>query len=181
MKIFFIADCHFGHDKIIPMCHRPFADAKEMQKEMIRKWNAKVSNEDLVYVLGDFSFKINKHDTTKILEQLNGRKILIKGNHDRYAGHPDFDRFFEEICETKQLHIDDKEFFLSHYPIIDYPGAYRNGYMIYGHVHNQYVPYERMYCVSVECINYEPVTFEEIVNIYKDKEMQERVSWLKPF
>ena len=181
-KIFFIADTHFGHTNIIRMCARPFADTADMQQQMIEKWNAKVGKDDVVYLLGDVSFKINKFDTAKILAQLNGHKILIKGNHDKYVGQPEFDQYFDDICETAHFTTaNGEEIFLCHYPILDYPGAYRNGHMIYGHVHNQYVPYERMYCVSAECVNYEPVTFDEIKAIYDEKPKEERIPWLKPF
>lgn len=181
MKNFFIADCHFGHEKIINMCKRPFENAQEMEKELINKWNNKVSNEDTVYILGDFCFKTSKQDAIKILKQLNGKKVLIKGNHDRYVGQRDFDECFEGIYDIKQVNEDKEQIILCHYPIIDYPGMYYGAKMIYGHVHNKYVPHRNMYCASVECINYEPVTWAEIEHIYADKEVEDEIDWTKNF
>ena len=179
MKNYFIADMHFGHSKIIQMCNRPFTDANDMEEKLIENWNRKVTNEDTVYVLGDFCFRTSKQDAIKILKQLNGKKILIKGNHDKYAGQRDFDECFEKVCDYLQLTEDKQQIILSHYPIIDYAGMYYGAKMIYGHIHNNYIPHKNMYCVSVECINYEPVTLDEIIEIYKDKEVEEEISWFK--
>ena len=52
-KLFFIADLHFGHKDVIAFDHRPFRDVEEMEDEMIRRWNARVSNDDHVFVIGD--------------------------------------------------------------------------------------------------------------------------------
>lgn len=178
-KDFFIADPHFGHEKIIKLCNRPFDNLIQMNEELIKNWNNKVSNEDTVYILGDFCFKMSKADAIKILKQLNGKKILIKGNHDNYAGQRDFDNCFEKICDYLQISKDKQQIILSHYPIIDYAGMYYGAKMIYGHIHNKYIPHKDMYCVSVECINYEPVTLEEIEKIYKNKEVKEQIDWSK--
>ena len=74
-----------------------------MQDKMIEKWNNKVSNEDTVYILGDFSFKLQKSAAIKILRQLNGKKVLIKGNHDNYVGQRDYDECFEGIYNYLQF------------------------------------------------------------------------------
>lgn len=176
-KEFFIADLHFNHENIIRLCNRPFNNIIQMNKELIKKWNNKVSDEDTVYILGDFCFKMSKQDAINILKQLKGKKILIKGNHDKYAGQRDFDSCFEKVVDYLQITQNKQQIILSHYPIIDYAGMYYGAKMIYGHIHDKYIPHKNMYCVSVECINYEPVTIEEIEEIYKDKEMKEQIDW----
>ena len=178
-KNYFIADMHFSHEKIIKMCNRPFDSVEEMEEKLISNWNNKVSEDDTVYILGDFSFKASKEKCIEILKQLKGKKILIKGNHDKYIGQRDFDNCFEKIYDYLQISNDKQQIILSHYPIIDYAGMYYGAKMIYGHIHNKYVPHKNMYCVSVECVNYEPVTLEELENIYKDKEMIEEIDWTK--
>lgn len=146
------------------MCNRPFENAQEMQDKMIEKWNNKVSNEDTVYILGDFSFKLQKSAAIKILKQLNGKKILIKGNHDNYVGQRDYDECFEGIYDYLQLTEDKTQIILSHYPIWDWAGMYYGSYHLYGHIHDKIMPHEyNAYCVSVEHIDYEPVTLEEII------------------
>lgn len=72
--IYFIADTHFGDERIRRYENRPFADAGAMDRELIRRWNETVSPEDTVYVLGDWG----RMDPTA----LHGRKYLVRGNHD---------------------------------------------------------------------------------------------------
>lgn len=180
-KNYFIADTHFGHEKIIKICNRPFTSIEEMEKQIIDNWNNKVSDEDTVYILGDFSFKMTKENAINILKQLNGKKVLIKGNHDKFVGQRDFDSCFEKVCDYLQITENKQQLILSHYPIIDYAGMYYGAKMIYGHIHNKYIPHKDMFCVSVECINYEPVTIEELENIYKEKEIKDAIDWSKPW
>lgn len=54
-EIFFIADTHFGHNEIIKYENRPFSDTDEMDRILISNWNNTVSNNDTVFMLGDFS------------------------------------------------------------------------------------------------------------------------------
>ena len=51
--IYFTADTHFGHINVIKLCNRPFATIDEMNEKMIENWNAKVTNGDTIYILGD--------------------------------------------------------------------------------------------------------------------------------
>ena len=84
MKIFGISDTHFNHQRIIDYCNRPYADSKEMDEDMIKKWNETVSNNDVVLHLGDFGLG-NKEYIASIVKRLNGKKILIMGNHDNWS------------------------------------------------------------------------------------------------
>jgi len=55
-----------------------------MDETLITNWNEVVGPEDKVYHLGDIVF--SKEDTDSalsLLERLNGKIFLIKGNHDR--------------------------------------------------------------------------------------------------
>ena len=54
---YFTSDLHLGHRNIIRLCNRPFATIEEMDETLIRNWNAKVTNGDTVYILGDFCYK----------------------------------------------------------------------------------------------------------------------------
>jgi calcineurin-like phosphoesterase family protein len=85
--IFFTSDTHFFHARIIEYCDRPFRtadgqpDVRAMNEALVANWNNLVGNDDVVYHLGDFGFG----PPAKLLEarkQLNGKVILIRGNHD---------------------------------------------------------------------------------------------------
>jgi calcineurin-like phosphoesterase family protein len=78
MNIWFSADTHYGHKRIIELANRPFSSVEEMDEVMIEKHNTRVKNGDRFYLVGDFAF--DDHDT--YLRRLNGQKFIVPGNHD---------------------------------------------------------------------------------------------------
>ena len=161
MKIFLIADLHFGHKNIIDFENRPFATTHEMDKVIIENWKKTIGKDDKIFVLGDFAFA-NASETKSLLEKLNGYKILIMGNHDR--GHSVswwLKAGFDEVSAYPII-IDDF-YILSHEPLyINKNMPYAN---IFGHVHGSplYQDYSsNSFCVSVERINYTPIDFDEV-------------------
>lgn len=90
MKRFFTSDHHFDHANIIKLepANRVdgtgimFSSVEQMNEYLIARWNEIVGADDLVYHLGDASFK--RKTIRSVLPRLNGRKILICGNHDPY-------------------------------------------------------------------------------------------------
>ena len=180
-KIFFTSDLHFGHKNIIRFDNRPFSSVEEMDAALIKNWNAKVSEEDTVYVLGDISW-YNDARTAAIFDLLHGHKILIKGNHDRVHGQVRF--CFDEITEYKEITLEgNKHIVLCHYPIVFFNRHHYGAYMFYGHVHNSHewqmtdnYRYEleqldvkcNAYNVGTMVNNYEPVTFDEVLANYEN-------------
>ena len=69
---YFTSDLHLGHRNIIRLCNRPFATIEEMDETLIRNWNAKVTNGDTVYILGDLLFR-NEKPAEEYLKQLKGK------------------------------------------------------------------------------------------------------------
>ncbi len=147
---YFISDLHFHHEALNSrMDHRGFNSVEAMNEYMIEKWNLKVRNKkDEVVILGDFSMSFKGEDVNGLLNRLNGKKILIRGNHDRYLKDKGFDKsLFEEISDYREYNDNKRKVICSHYPIFCYNGQYRldeNGpraYMLYGHVHNTYDEY----------------------------------------
>lgn len=82
MKRYLIADTHFGHRNVIDYAGRPFEDVNHMNEILIQNWNEVVQQEDLVYMLGDFTLSRRIDIITSLCGRLNGRKALIMGNHD---------------------------------------------------------------------------------------------------
>ena len=67
--------------------------AEQMNSRLIAKWNSRVKPEDTTYILGDFCCFGNDRGVSgsrtkarEWLEQLNGTKIIILGNHDSNNG-----------------------------------------------------------------------------------------------
>lgn len=157
MSTFIIADTHFGHEKIIQYCNRPFSSVEEMDEYMIERWNRTVSKSDTVLHLGDFAWG-NKEYIRSILARLNGKKLLIMGNHDH---HPE--KFYREAgfhTVSRFPILYDNFFLLSHAPLeLSETTPY---FSFYGHVHNdsKYVDNATSKCVCVERIDYTPWKFK---------------------
>ena len=111
--IFFTSDQHFGHERILRMCNRPFKDAAEMDERLIASWNAVVGPKDDVWCLGDFSMGRPDYNN-RILRQLFGRKHLIRGNHDRVT-----DVQWTSLQEATTITAGGRKFYLHHYPVRD--------------------------------------------------------------
>lgn len=82
MNVFFTSDTHFGHARILELSNRPFDSIEHMNDEIVKRWNEVVKPEDMVYHLGDVALG-PIHDSLANVKRLNGRKILVLGNHDR--------------------------------------------------------------------------------------------------
>lgn len=176
-RIFFVSDTHFGHRNIIEFCNRPFNSVEEMDEKLIENWNSVVKPNDWVFDLGDFAFA-PKHRWTELLSELNGRHILILGNHDitRWPGD-NIMRLFYRVEQQMILKIDGRTVYLNHYPFLCYGGSYRHPneavYALHGHVHSgpncggkdcdrlpMRFPYQ--YDVGVDNNNYTPISWEQV-------------------
>ena len=134
MKTFYISDTHFGHANVIKFDDRPFGNVEDMNITMRDNWNNVVSKEDIVYILGDFMWKFKDEDF-EFAKSLNGRKRLIKGNHDR-CHSTNFKRLFEKISDYEKVKDGEHDVILSHYPMLAYNGSYKGRNIhLYGHVH----------------------------------------------
>ena len=84
MSIYAIGDLHLSYSENKPM--NIFGNNWEEHELKIKEnWIKKVKQDDLVILPGDFSWSMKLEDTKKDFEYLNnlpGKKILIKGNHD---------------------------------------------------------------------------------------------------
>ena len=82
MSIFAIADLHLSFQTNKPM---NIFGWEGYEKKIQENWVSKVKNEDLVLLPGDFSWGLYLNETVKDFEFINnlpGKKILLKGNHD---------------------------------------------------------------------------------------------------
>lgn len=159
-RTFLISDTHISHKNIIQYESRPFTDLYHMEQTIIKNWNNIVSKEDKVFHLGDVCFG-NKESVRNFISQLNGKKYLIMGNHDKSHSvkwwlEAGFDWVSRYSIIYKYFYI------LSHEPI------YINSCMPYinchGHIHSNRFDSKQFVNCSVECIDYTPIDFEEIKN-----------------
>ena len=166
-NIFLISDLHLGSEgpyKIFlrkdGSLLRPHGSSNEGDETMILNWNDRVRPVDKVYLLGDICAG-KSAKSLETLSRLRGIKILIKGNHDlhtlsQYAKH------FKDIRACHRL----SGMLLTHIPI--HPDHFgRCSHNIHGHLHEKEVmlgdtPDIRYFNVSVERINYTPISLEEL-------------------
>ena len=140
---YYISDLHLFCRNQTQLGHnydnRPFVDLDEMHTYILDHWNAKVTNGDAFYILGDIAMKGKNDALIALVAQLKGHKILVKGNHDdikdyRYA------QLFHEICDRKELleTIEGKPYklVLDRFPILMWSGQHRGTILLYGHTHN---------------------------------------------
>lgn len=182
MRKWFTADNHFGHFNIIKYCKRPFKSLDEMNNIMIRKWNERVDPNDTVFHLGDLCFKGGieggKLPAKKYLEELNGNKIFIRGNHDNNNSN-------KTNIENISIFIGGFKILLMHKPLdifrfreyINY-----HDFVFCGHVHEIWeikLPEEYSHekesntipliNVGVDVWDFMPISFEDIFRRYQKK------------
>lgn len=159
---FLISDTHFGHANILTfkkedgtLLRPDFKDIQEHDLKLMENWNSIVGKNDKVYHLGDIGF-INFTHIQRIFNNLNGTKILIKGNHDKFK----LSQYAQIFKDVRATHVLDK-FVLSHVPIHPF-SLDRWKANIHGHLHEHKIEDEKYINVCVEHINYAPIDFEEI-------------------
>ena len=132
---YFIGDLHVSHYNSIRFDSRPWDNIEDMDTGLIERWNNQVKPEDTVYILGDLSWRDNQ-GTVELLKQLNGEKVLIVGNHDKFVRDPVARKYFKEITPYKEILYDGTWVILCHYPIMCWKNRMRNTIHLYAHVHN---------------------------------------------
>jgi len=153
METFFTADLHFNH--LLMLRYREFLDLEEMDSRLIDNYNSVVGRRDRVYILGDFAWKNPK----SYLARLNGRKILIVGNHDNYSG--DVLSQFSGVYELKYMKFDGRRLFLAHRPHLTWDGSNSGSWHFHGHSHGRIAesPEVLRSDVGVDVWDYFPVSW----------------------
>jgi calcineurin-like phosphoesterase family protein len=159
---FYCADLHFSHKNIVVFTNkdgnriRPFFDMEEHDEILIENWNKTVSPNSKVYVLGDVC--INKKGLPN-MARLNGKKCLIKGNHDIFK----LEEYMKYFYDVRSCHAHfNPKFIMTHIPI--HPSELeRFGYNVHGHLHHNSIPDERYICVSMEHINFTPINHDDLM------------------
>lgn len=188
MKIFITSDQHFFHYNIIEYCDRPFQDEYEMNEVMLNNWNETVNQEDVVFHLGDLTAGIKERydEVSDLVKKLNGKKYLIKGNHDHFSNKWYKNHDFIDVLEYKVIN----NVFLLHYPIFinnSYLSAkiqkfyslceniyYEEEckYLIHGHSHIYHSTLKNTFNVSVDLHDFRPVLVDEIFEFFKENTTQ---------
>ncbi len=160
-----ISDTHFFHENIGKYCNRP----EHWQELIIKNWNDRVSPDETILHLGDFALGKKSHFEL-LTGILNGRLLLIQGNHDRLS---------QSFCEAQgvtlikdaiQIELENRvKLIFSHRPIVPLDESWVN---LHGHIHNVPPPPEGSNLgpnhinMSVEVREYRPWRLREIIELF---------------
>jgi calcineurin-like phosphoesterase family protein len=172
MTVWYSADHHFFHEKIIKLAHRPFSSMEEMHEKMIANHNALVAPDDEHYILGDFIFGGTVEKARSILSRLNGIHHLVVGNHDARG----IERMSEWRSTGQIVEIRDggRHVVLCHYPMVAWPGSYGGSIHLYGHVHDRLPADAQSTDVGVDAWDFRPVTLDQALRRMADAPARSR-------
>ncbi|CAO5232606.1 hypothetical protein [Frankia sp. AgKG'84/4] len=182
VAIFWTADLHFGHRGLLERGYRPWSTVEEHDGALVDNWNATVGADDTVWVLGDVAMSASKLGP---VAGLNGRKILLCGNHDApWPGHAkprQHQRYlaagFAEIRDTftAWATVGGREVEMSHLPYegdhtaeeryVEHRPADEGLPLLHGHVHGAWRVRGRQINVGVDVNDYRPVSEEMLAGL----------------
>ena len=182
--IYFTADCHLGHKRIIQYCNRPFTEVHEMNKTILDNINKVVKQDDTLYILGDFCFRGKKPLDYRL--RINCRDVhLLLGNHDRrkdfYIDENTVDmNGFSSVQDVKEIIHCNQRIFLSHYSHRVWAASHKGSWHLFGHSHAKFDKEDRVsnrltLDVGVDnTINYnkpfgQPWSFKELQKLFNEK------------
>lgn len=158
-----ISDTHFFHENIGRYCNRP----ENWQELIIKNWNDLISPGETVLHLGDFSFG-KRSNFDLLIEQLHGKIILIRGNHDRLSRLRYEARGVTIVNELIYVELDEKmKIVFSHWPVVPLDDGVIN---LHGHIHNSSPPPEGSVLgpnhinMSVEVRDYRPWRLKDVLS-----------------
>ena len=183
-KLFLTSDSHYGHFNICKYCHRPFQSRSEMDQTLIKNWNVVVPEDGIVVHCGDFMLPHNEDikEYNKYLNQLHGRVLLLRGNHDIASLDWVSDKLIA-VRDQAMIVVDGVKIFAQHYPC----AAFNGDYHVYGHIHTladgtcygvdgdvTKVMRKNTYDVGVDQNGYTPVSYWQLCDIFRKKMNNDR-------
>lgn len=159
MSTWISADTHLGEDRFDIM-GRPFDTVPEMINFLRTNHNKFVKPDDTYYLVGDVCYQ-KKPEFLEELKYFNGRKILVRGNHDRVFTDSDLAPYFDQIVpegEGLDLDIEGVPCYLTHYPT----RSKKDRFNLVGHIHGAWKYQLNMFNVGVDVNHYRPVNFDKI-------------------
>lgn len=174
----FYSDPHFGHKNIIKYANRPVNSLENMHKNLISLYNCMIDEDDVCLWLGD-AFFCCQDEATAILSAMNGKKLIVRGNHDKSANwllNAGFDMVFDNWISMK---IGDVPVRCCHYPYrygYDrhsseiqnlYPTKRKGEILIHGHTHLREILHGNQIHVGVDATGYMPLRTNEVWSLIK--------------
>ena len=171
--VFITADEHYGHNRIIEYCRRPFKHVDEQTEILIERHNKKVPDKKsyLTIHVGDlFWHTLSLGEALVILGRLHGRHAFIYGNHDEliekhagsFAYQFDWMKGENKASGVHRLYFNKNEMTLCHYAMRVWNKSHKGSWMLYGHSHNELPVIGKSFDIGVDGHDFEPWSLEEI-------------------
>lgn len=168
-KIWLITDTHFGHSKLTEYCNRPPNFSNNILKEL-----QIVKQDDVLIHLGDFCFGEEENWHNTFHNYVQGKKILIKGNHDNKSNSWYFKHGWDFVCDSFTLTVFGKKILFSHVPLSRRKhGDYDLN--IHGHFHNskhrrhelkyRIIKNKKHKLLAIENTNYQPILLKTFLGL----------------
>lgn len=163
-EVFFTSDWHLGHVLMVSSekAHkaRPFATVEEHDEAVITNVNKTCHPKDVLYVLGDVTFK---RDRLSLLKEVRCKLKLVGGNHDDLATEM-YLRHFQKVRGVVQY----KQTVATHIPV--HPAQLESRYVlnIHGHLHGKVLDDRRYVNVCLDNHGMKPVHFGVIAKIREE-------------
>jgi len=189
-NVFITSDYHIGHKNILTLTDRwKYCDSiKEHDELIISRHNSIVDKKDIVYDLGDFSFTGSVDYTVEVLQRLNGKRVMLWGNHDTNLRKAFNRGMLDSMINSGKLQLigpsdksmhttltinhNKQKYHLSHYSFRSWPGAFHGAIHLYGHSHNNLPGIYNSMDVGVDTSNLYPWNIEDIKKIMDNKNTQ---------
>lgn len=178
--IWLTSDWHLFHDKEFIYKARGFSSIEEMNEQLLARHNQLVTEDDIVYVLGDVLLggDASLEKGISLIKKFHGHKILIKGNHctnNRIKAFKE-NQTFEEVYDAYAFKYNGYHFYLSHYPTLtgnlEKESLKQCTLNLFGHTHQtKNFFYDLPYCyhVGVDSHNCYPVSIDRVIEDMKSK------------
>lgn len=185
-KIWISSDFHFSHSNIIKFCPESrgqFQSVDEMGETLVNNLNSDISVDDTLIIVGDIGFG-KPAVTCDYLNRINGKKIIVWGNHDTRL------RYSTEFASVKNIigaydyleftHIiDDKKHHICvmHFPLMEWHRKHHGAINLFGHKHtpaSKNIPTNRSMDIGIDggmmrphlvdnlCITLSEIPFKDI-------------------
>lgn len=148
-----------------------------MDAALIERYNKVVAPSDTVLFVGDVFFAPVPY-CESVLRAMNGRKLLVLGNHDR-SGSAMAKMGFDIVTRELQMQIADRRVRVNHYPYWEQRGKDDRGkefrprkvkgeILIHGHSHSRTKRIGNMIHVGVDAWDYKPAKMEEVEELIRE-------------
>lgn len=158
-NIWLTADLHLGENRL-DLMGRPFKSTEEHDKTIINNHNSLVSPDDMVVVVGDAVYQ-KSPESLPLIGKMNGRKILIRGNHDAVFTDEQLKPYFSTIVKDgsgMEMSIGGVSCWVTHYPTT----GKKDKFNIVGHIHGIFKFQLNMVNVGVDVHHFYPVNSNKI-------------------